>query len=107
MHRVWCLLFLLASELVAGQNSPAPRLPQSLVSGQVVLEAAGTHLRKVNVKLVPSEGSIVFSNQEGREPKTATTDSDGRFQIEGVQPGEYRVTLERIGFLSTNRRSRR
>jgi uncharacterized GH25 family protein len=107
MVRRFFLSLLLASEFLAAQNSPAPRLPLSSVTGQVVLETAGTPLRKVGVTLVPSEGSMVFSNQEGREQQTRVTDSDGRFEFEGVQQGEYRVFLERNGFLSTKRRSRR
>jgi hypothetical protein len=101
------LSFLLASEFLAAQNPPAPRLALCSVTGQVVLETTGTPLRKVDVTLVPSEGSMVFSNQEGREPQTTVTDSDGRFQFAGVPAGEYRVILGRNGFLSTNRRSRR
>lgn len=101
------LSFLLASEFLAAQNSPAPRLALCSVTGQVVLETTGTPLRKVDVVLVPSEASMVFSNQEGREPQTTVTDSDGHFQFAGVQAGEYRVILGRNGFLSTNRRSRR
>ena len=72
-----------------------------------MLETAGTPLRKVTVMLVPSEGSVVFSNQEGREPQTTVTDSNGGFQFSGVRAGEYRVVLGRNGFLSTSRRSRR
>jgi Carboxypeptidase regulatory-like domain len=107
MPRGVFLIVLLTSGVLAAQNSPAPRVPLGSASGQVVLEGAGTPLRKVQVTLVPSEGSVVFSRQDGREPKSGTTDSDGRFQIDQVQPGEYRVTLERNGFLGTNRRSRR
>lgn len=72
-----------------------------------MLETAGTPLRKVSVTLLPSEGSMVFSNQEGREPQTTMTDSGGRFEFDGIKPGEYRVMLSRNGFLSTSRRSRR
>jgi hypothetical protein len=49
---------------------------------------------------------VVFSRQDDREPHSATTDSDGHFQIIGIEPGEYRVVLEHNGFLSSTRRSR-
>lgn len=107
MLRYVLLALLLSSNLLGAQNSPAPRLPLSSVRGQVVLEAAGTPLRKVTVVLAPSEGSMVFSQQNGREPQSTVTDSEGRFQMEQIQPGEYRIVLQRNGFLFTNRRSRR
>ena len=96
MVRCVLLGLLLASEFLAAQNSP---IPLSSISGQVVLEAAGAPLRKVSVVLV--------SLQEGREPQTTVTDFEGHFQFDGIQPGEYRVVLDRNGFLSTSRRSRR
>jgi protocatechuate 3,4-dioxygenase beta subunit len=55
-------------------------------------------LRKVLVSLAAAEGG----NDSGG---ASVTDAEGHFQIDGVQPGEYRVTLERNGFVSTNRRS--
>ena len=97
MVRCVLLGLLLASESLAAQNSPSPRFPLSSISGQVVLEGVGTPLRKVLVALV--------FQQEGTEPETTATDSDGRFQFDGLQPGEYRIALGRNGFLSTNRRS--
>ena len=69
-------------------------------------ESTGTPLRKVSITLAPSEGSVVFSRQDTREAHSAITDSDGHFQMEGVQPGEYRVILVRSGFLAATRRSR-
>jgi hypothetical protein len=99
-------MLLLASGSLAAQISPAPTQPICSVSGQVVQESAGTPLRKVSITLAPSEGSVVFSRQDTREPHSAITDSDGHFQMEGVQPGEYRVILVRSGFLAATRRSR-
>ncbi len=105
MPRSLCLVLLLVGETLVAQNTVAPRQPLSSVAGQVVQESAGTPLRKVAVQLAPSEGSSVF-RQDDRNWHSATTDSDGRFQMLGIQPGEYRVVLERNGFLSSTRRSR-
>src|SRR5438874_5982596 len=104
-HRLG-LVLLLASGSLAAQISPAPTQPICSVSGQVVQESASTPLRKVSITLAPSEGSVVFSRQDTREAHSAITDSDGHFQMEGVQPGEYRVILVRSGFLAATRRSR-
>src|SRR6266700_681248 len=105
MPRSLCLMLLLVGETLVAQNTVSPRQPLSSVGGQVVQESAGTPLRKVAVQLAPSEGSTVF-RQDDRNWHSATTDSDGRFQMLGIQPGEYRVVLERNGFLSSTRRSR-
>jgi len=37
---------------------------------------------------------------------SAVTDSEGNFQIDSIQPGDYRVTLERNGLVSTHHRAR-
>src|SRR6266567_2106061 len=105
MPRSLCLMFLLVGGTLVAQNTVAPRQPLSSVAGQVVQELAGTPLRKVAVQLAPSEGSTVF-RQDDRNWHSATTDSDGRFQMIGIEPGEYRVMLEHNGFLSSTRRSR-
>jgi hypothetical protein len=105
MPRSLCLVLLLVGETLIAQNTVVPRQPLSSVAGQVVQESAGTPLRKVAVQLAPSEGSTVF-RQDERNWHSATTNPDGRFQILGIQPGEYRVFLERNGFLSSTRRSR-
>lgn len=104
MPRAFSLILLLTTGIFA-QNSPAPRIPLSSVSGQVVLEAAGTPLRKVLVQLAPSEGGSVFREND-REWRQTMTDSDGRFEMQGVRPGEYSVVLVRNGYLPTTRRSR-
>jgi len=106
MPRKILAILLLACETLAAQNSLIPKQRLSSITGQVVLESAGTPLRKVSVTLAPSEGSVVFSRQDDRDWHSATTDSGGRFQIQGVPPGEYRVTLGRSGFLASTRRSR-
>ncbi len=98
-------MLLVLGETLLAQNTVAPRQPLSSVAGQVVQESAGAPLRKVAVQLAPSEGSTVF-RQDDRNWHSATTDSDGRFQIVGIQPGVYRVVLEHNGFLSSTRRSR-
>jgi protocatechuate 3,4-dioxygenase beta subunit len=56
-------------------------------------------LRKVLVSLAAADGG----NDSGG---ASVTDAEGHFQIDGVRPGAYRVTLERNGFVSTRRRSR-
>jgi len=105
MPRSLFLMLLLVGKTLAAQSTLAPRQALSSVAGQVVQESAGTPLRKVAVQLAPSEGSTVF-RKDDRNWHSATTDSDGRFQIVGIQPGEYRVILEHNGFLSSTRRSR-
>lgn len=102
---VGCCL-LLATVAVAQNPSPS-RQALCTVSGQVVQEPGGMPIRKVLVSVPKNEGSTTFSSD--RDPQnryTTLTDAEGRFRLEGVQAGEYRLSLERNGFVTPTRRSR-
>src|SRR5581483_1841014 len=74
------------------------------VSGQVIEEPGGLPLRKVLVSLMRN-GEFADRFRE-RGAYSAISDAEGHFQITGVAPAEYRVSLERPGFVSATRRSR-
>lgn len=95
---------LLPTGFSAAQATPPARQFPSTVSGQVVQEPGGIPVKKVTVTLAPAQGDSAGGGSQ--QQYAAVTDPQGHFQIEGVQPGDYRVTLERNGFVSTNRRSR-
>jgi len=85
MPRPLSLVFLLVSNMLAAQNSVLPKQPLSSVSGQVVLESAGTPLHKVLVQLAPSEGANVF-RQNDRESRHTLTDSKAVLKCRGFRP---------------------
>ena len=61
-------------------------------------------VKKVMVTLAPVQGDS--AGDGGQQQYAVVTDPQGHFQIEGVQPGDYRVTLARDGFVAGNHRSR-
>ena len=72
-------------------------------------DPGGMPLKKVMVTLTPTGGDIAVNSDlrvSDHIPFSAVTDAEGHFQIDHVQPGDYFVTLERNGFVSTRRRSR-
>ena len=96
---------LLLTGILAAQATPSAKQPLSTVSGQVVQDPGGTPLRKVLVSLASTDAPSLNSRGE-QNPRTSVTDAEGHFQMDAVQPGNYRVTLERNGFVTTNHRSR-
>ena len=92
---------LLLTGISAAQSGSSAKQPSSTVSGQVVQDPGGMPLKKVAISLVPMMGGDANQQQY-----SSATDAQGHFQVDGVQPGDYRVTLERNGFVATNRRSR-
>jgi len=60
----------------------------------------------VLVSLAPTAGIFMDGRGQQQNPYAAVTDAEGRFHVERVPPGDYRVTLERNGFVVTSRRSR-
>ncbi len=86
----------------AGVNSSAQKY--SILSGRVVNSVSGVPLARANIMLRPQTGSASPSFQASL---SAVTDGEGRFRIEDVEAGTYRITAERTGYLSGEYGSRR
>ena len=79
------------------QARPPEQASTPSIQGKVLKEPDGQPIRKANVQLY------------GRKRPTgsnysAISDAQGQFTIDGVQPGQYVVVVERPGFVQSNRR---
>ncbi len=81
-----CLLFLIASPGIPGD-------PPSSVNGRVV-DASGAAVGGASVSLTPKSG--------GRTVRT-TTDAEGRFAVEALPSGTFRIEVAAAGFLAEKR----
>jgi hypothetical protein len=96
---VVCVLALSAS--MAAQSANGTKEPgKASLQGSVVKEPSGEPLKKAIVELIAE-------NQEAGANYTATSDQDGHFKIAGVQPGRYRMFVERPGFIEVDQKRRR
>ena len=73
---------------------------QASVQGSVLKEPGGDPLKKAIVELIAE-------NQEEGGNYTATSDQDGHFKIKGIQPGRYRMFVERPGYIEVDEKRRR
>ncbi len=72
-----------------------------LVLFSTVFAAAqtGSVIGKVrNTKGKSLEGVTVDARQDGKSIKTTETDSKGKFQISGLEPGRYTLVFDKAGF---------
>lgn len=91
---------MFCATLFYGQNvSPAPQ-PFSSVAGIVIKQPSSEPLKKVLVQ-------VVAENQKGGRNYTASTDAEGRFSVEGVEAGRYRIFFEKSGFVAINERGQK
>ncbi len=58
-----------------------------------VLDPKGVAVVGATVKLVNAAGSAI---------RQATTDDEGNFQLDGIDPGEYELIAESVGFVTLN-----
>ena len=73
-------------------NRPAnPKPEESSVSGMVVRLAGDEPLKAASVRLQSLENRA--------QTATAVTDAGGRFEIKGIDPGRYRLSVSRNGFV--------
>ncbi len=93
------LSFLLLTAVVRAQPA-ASRPANCTVQGQIVQQASGVPIRKADIWLYR-----VGEYQESEDIKyTTVTDAEGRFKIEGVKPGRYRLFFEHAGFVDVEKR---
>ena len=89
-------IILFTSPCVA-QNAPPKEPPKCTVQGEVIHEPGGQPLKKAKVELHPED-------KENGTAYKATSDIEGRFKFDKVEPGNYTLSLERGGFLEAGKR---
>ena len=87
-------LTLLALTFTLAQQAGVPQ--QAAVSGTVLEAGTNTPVAGAQVTLM----SFALRPQPGRppEPLVAMTDQNGRYQFENLEPGRYRVSVQKAGF---------
>jgi hypothetical protein len=81
-----CLILLLAPLIATGQ---------SRIEGRVTNSASGSSVAKATVLLVRD-----LPSDDGERRYSAMSDADGKFAIEDVTAGEYRLLPSRTGFIT-------
>lgn len=87
----WMVLALVVPLLAGCSDEPVEAQAEAVVQG--TLEGV-----VVDATVTPIEGALVVVQPGGQE---ATTDADGRFVFDALEPGTYALTASKDGFLST------
>ena len=90
--QVLAMIALLAHPLLAAAQVPQQEAEETCtIDGYVVRIGSGEPLRKAQVVLRP---------ERGRRPVYgAVTDARGHFALDGIEPGSYRLEIERDGYV--------
>jgi Carboxypeptidase regulatory-like domain len=118
----WLFLGLILTLTALGQQPETTQAGTTeakkpgILQGRVVNAKTGEAIRRVNLTLrpigamgVPSP-TIVLAAPGGMpsaSPYAASTDAEGKFRIENVEPGNYMMMAERQGFVRTQYGARR
>lgn len=88
------LLCVLAGAAMAQapKATPTAKKDQCSISGMVVKLAESEPLRKARVRLQSAD--------DHTHSITVTTDAGGRFELKGLDPGRYKLTASRVGFVT-------
>ncbi len=91
---------LLADKLDARDGHPSDQATGSL-GGQVLDAATGQPLGQAVVLLTPAQGPAAIRREagaSGTRPRVLT-DATGRFAVDGLPAGRYRISAAKLGFL--------
>lgn len=96
MRIVGLILGLACAMAQAPPSSPlsGPSGRAARIEGQVVADANGTPLRRVQIILAPLDA--------GRPALGTQTDENGRFVLRDIEPGPYQLSAQRDGYLTTS-----
>jgi hypothetical protein len=89
---------LLIALSVAATLAQVPSAPATgSVSGIVLEDGTGTPIEGAQVTVMPMRSSpVAFPMSE--PPLSVSTDQNGRFAIRGLEPGRYRVAVQKSGY---------
>lgn len=98
---------------MAAPPSNTPPEQRCVIAGHVNNAMTGEPLKKVSIRLASHRGSNgggammgTFNGSQGSrfnaQGYSATTENDGGFRIEGVEPGQYTLSGNRSGFLNAS-----
>ena len=101
---------LLSGQGVAGVGTPPPASPAAppelkpedlcTVEGQIFNASTAEPVRKATLRMMRAD--FVPSPTSGQPPTyTTSTDAAGRFAMKDIDPGKYRLMVERTGFVGT------
>jgi len=86
------LTLLMALSAYAQKNTKPPKEESCSVSGMVMKMAGSAPLRKAHVAL--------SSVEDQNRTVSAITNVDGHFAMKGIEPGSYRLSVSRLGFVT-------
>ena len=89
---------LAALDTAAGQQARPPR--DARTTSQAVQPAAITGRVTAAESGVPLRNAIVSAVSGMGFPREVTTDDRGRFELRGLEPGSWQVTVSRTGYIS-------
>jgi|RhiMethySRZTD1v2_1073278.scaffolds.fasta_scaffold37014_4 protocatechuate 3,4-dioxygenase beta subunit len=81
-------------------QAPAPAATGRL-SGRVTAEGTNAPIAGARVMVFPMMRAMMPTSGPVAMPPQAMTDQDGRFVIDGISAGEYRIDVQRTGFASS------
>jgi protocatechuate 3,4-dioxygenase beta subunit len=117
----WTQMMTMPAISLSGQadqiSAPQPNVPpeqRCVVAGRVTNSLTSEPVKKATIRLSANraEGGmrglpLMTLLQSGGQGYSTSTDSDGSFRIEGVNPGQYLLWVNRTGFLNTSYGSKR
>jgi len=99
MMFVFLLSLLASAQLSLSAQSPVSPTAKCAIDGQVLSASSGEPVKRAYLTL-----RAVGSR---RSPLTVRADPSGRFSFSGLEPGNYRLVIERNGYVRTEYGARR
>ncbi|MBV9760299.1 MAG: carboxypeptidase regulatory-like domain-containing protein [Acidobacteriaceae bacterium] len=82
--------------------SNTPPEQRCIVAGRVTNAQTGEPLKKVLLRLDVSTGKLTASRTNAPEGYAISSDTEGNFHFDGVEPGSYTLSAHKTGFLDYN-----